>query len=197
MPRTPSRKPPWQIAPAAVEQAQTCIRAADMSARGASYAAIAAELGLSCALEAKKCAERGYGLAPGEDLRTGRRKAARQLDMLTEEFWAVYKDPGWATTVTGKLILVEDPVTHEEKPLADRQVMIAALNGLRAVNAEYRKLYGTDAPKQTVTISAASSLEEINAHIAKVKAEIAAAEAGDDGGDDGLGGVPALPAGRG
>jgi hypothetical protein len=196
--RAPARKGPWQITPAAAEQAQACIKAADMAARGARYADIAAELGLASPLEAKKCVIRGYSLAPGEDYRMGRRKAADELDLLRREFWKIVDDPGWATTVTGKLIVIADPETGIEGPVPDRQAKIAALNGLRAVNAEYRKLFGTDAPRQTVAIQASTSLDELQSHIARVKAEIAAAEAGelDQGPDDGAGPL-ALPAGSG
>lgn len=198
MPSRQPRKNPWAMSPRAAEQAQVCIRAADMAARGASFSQIAAELDLPSPHDARQCVLQGYVLAPGEDYRMGRRKAARQLDMMTRAFWDLHDHPGYAATVTGKLIEVTDPDTGETSYLEDKHVKVAALNGLRAVNAEYRKLYGTDAPRQTVAISAASSLEEIHAHIARVRAEIQAA--GDDPGygdddEDGDDGPPALPPG--
>jgi hypothetical protein len=179
------KRKPYQLSVMAEEQARLCIRAADMAARGETFTSIARELSLASPAEAKKCVEKAYSIAPGEDYRMGRRKAADELDALRREFWKIVDDPGPATTVTGKLVTVEDPVTGEEKTLEDKQAKIAALNGLRAVNAEYRKLFGSDAPRQTVTISAASSLDEIHAHIAKVRAEIEEAE-----------GPPALPPGE-
>lgn len=194
----PSRKNPWALTPLASEQAQVCLRAADMSARGQNYAAIAAELGLASPADAKKCVIKGYSIAPGEDYRTARRKAADELDLLRREYWKIVNDPGPATTVTGKLVTVTDHVTGEEKTLEDKQAKIAALNGLKGVHAEYRKLYGTDAPKQTVAIQASTSLDELNAHIARVKAEIAAAETGElDQPPDDDDGPLALPAGTG
>lgn len=196
----PGKPNPYALSPLATEQAQVCIRAADMAARGARFADIAAELSLASPAEAKKCVLKGYSLAPGEDYRMGRRKAADELDLLRREYWKIIDDPGYATTVTGKLVTITDPETGEEHHPEDKQVKIAALNGLKAVNAEYRKLYGTDAPKQTVAIQASTSLDELNAHIARVKAEIAAAEAGDGYGgppDDDDDGPLALPAGSG
>lgn len=168
---------PWQIAPLAAEKVQVCIRAADMSARGMKYAAIAAELGLPSAIDARKCAERGYSLAPGEDYQMARRKATRELDMVRERLWGIADDPGPATTVSGKPITVTDPDTGEQVHLPDKQVQIAALNGIRAVNAEYRKLYGTDAPKQTVSVHATAPLEDLQAAVAQMRAEVAQAEA--------------------
>lgn len=192
--RNPSKRNPWAIGPLAVEQVQICIRAADMCARGTSYATIAAELGLGSPLEAKKCAERGYGLAPGEDHRMARRKAASELDLLRRETWKILEDPGYATTVSGKMII--DPATKQ--PVEDRQVKIAAINTLRAINSEYRKLYGTDAPRQTVNVNATAPLEELQAAVARMRQEVEEAEAealreAQGGGDDDW--PPALPPG--
>lgn len=195
--RPPVKRKPWAIPAVAVEQMQTCFRAADMSAKGASWPAIAKELGLESALAARKCAERGYGLAPGEDYQMARRKAATELDMLRRESWKIIDDPGPMTTVSGALIL--DPETRE--PMEDRQAKIAAINSLRAINAEYRKLYGTDAPKLTASVSASAPLEDLQAAVIRMRAEVAAAEAEaaddpapDDDDDDG---PLALPAGTG
>ena len=201
----PPRKPPrpspaWKISPMSIEKAQTCIRAAELRARSMSFRDIAAELVLSSPAEAKKCAEVGYGLAPGEDLRMARRRAADELDEIRREAWKVVENPGYATTVTGKLVLIPDPETGEEKPQLDKQAVIAALNLLKAVNAEYRKLYGTDAPKRSLSV--VTSLEEVNAEIERVRAEIEEGERQtlldvQGAGDDDPGGPKALPPGRG
>jgi hypothetical protein len=177
----------------AEEQARTCIRAADMRARGASWTEIMHELNLLSPAEAKKTVEAGYGLAPGEDYRMGRRKCFDELNLLRREAWKILEDPGPATTVSGKVIT--DPLTG--MPVEDRQVKIAVINTLRAIDAEERKLGGYDAPKQTVTVTASSSLDEINAHIAKVRAEVEAAEAAalSDTLGDGGNWPPALPPG--
>ena len=194
--RKPSASTPaWRMSPMAVEKAQTCIRAAEMRARAASFRDIAAELGLSSPAEAKKCAEVGYGLAPGEDLRMARRRAADELDLIRREAWKVIDNPGYATTVTGKLVLVPDPETGEEKPQPDQMARIGAIRALTAVNAEYRKLFGTDAPKRSVSL--VTSVEEINAEAERVRAEIAEAQRqaalGDEDGE--AGGMRALPPG--
>lgn len=199
-PRKSSRpSPAWKMSPMSIEKAQTCIRAAELRARSMSFRDIAAELVLSSPAEAKKCAEAGYGLAPGEDLRMARRRAADELDEIRREAWKVVENPGWATTVTGKLILIPDPETGEEKPQLDRQATIAALNVLKGVNAEYRKLYGADAPKRSISL--VTSVEEVNAEIERVRAEIDERERqallDDQGPDDDPDGPRALPPGRG
>lgn len=203
MPAKPARKGPWQIPALQTENARICMRAADMDARGASPGEIAKALGLESAHEAAKCVEKGWSIGPpAANWQTARRKSARILDMLFDRFWGLADDPGPATTVAGKPIAITDPETGEQSYLPDKQVQIAALNGIRAVNAEYRKLYGTDAPRQSVNVNATAPLEDIQAAVLQMRAEVqqAEAEAGadhdwDDGGgeDDG---PPALPPGR-
>jgi hypothetical protein len=192
---------PWKIGPVGEERARICIRAAELRARAVPYKDIAAELGLDSPLAAKKCAETGYGLAPGEDLRMARRRAADELDLIRRDLWKVVDSPGFATTVTGKLVLVPDPDTGEELPQPDQQTRVSALNALRAVNAEYRKLYGTDAPRQTVSVVASAPLEELQAAVEAMRAEVAEAERqaqleAQRGPDDDGGGMRALPAGQ-
>jgi hypothetical protein len=167
---------PWLVPPSAEERVRLCIRAAELRARSMSYKDIQAELGLESALAAKKCAEVGYGLAPGEDLRMARRRAADELDEIRRELWKVVDNPGMATTVTGKLVLIPDPDTGEEKPQPDQMARTAALNAIRGVNAEYRKLHGTDAPRQTVSVVATAPLEELQAAVEHMRAEVAEAE---------------------
>lgn len=190
---------PWKIGPVGEERARLCIRAAELRARAVPYADIARELGLNSPLDAKKCAEVGYGLAPGEDLRMARRRAADELDLIRQELWKVIDNPGFATTVTGKLVLVPDE-TGEEKPQPDQAVRTGALNALKGVNAEYRKLHGTDAPRQTVSVVATAPLEELQAAVEKMRAEVAEAERqaameAYPPDDDDPGGMLALPAG--
>ena len=191
---------PWKVGPVAEERARVCIRAAELRARSATWKAIADELGLDSPMAAKKCAEVGFGLAPGEDLRMARRRAADELDLIRRELWNVIDNPGYATTVTGKLVLVPDAVTGEEKPQPDQMARTAALNALKAVNAEYRKLHGTDAPRQSVSVVASAPLEELQAAVESMRAEVAEAErqaARDALGPDDPGGMLALPSGRG
>jgi hypothetical protein len=184
--KTPARKGPWQIGPLAAEQARVCIMAADRRARGATWAEIAEEFSLASPAEAKKTVERGYSLAPGEDYHSGRRKCFDELNLIRREFHRIYENPGPATTVSGKIILDEDG-----NQIPDRQVQVAALNGIRAVNTEERRLGGYDAPRQTVTVSAHAPLEDLQAMVARAREELAQAEAlaGQDPG------YPALPPG--
>jgi hypothetical protein len=170
------RATPWLVPPSAEERVRICIRAAELRARAVSYKEIAAELGLESPLAAKKCAETGYGLAPGEDLRMARRRAADELDLIRQEAWKIIDNPGYATTVTGKLVLVPDPETGIDKPQPDQMARNAALNTLKGVNAEYRKLHGTDAPRQTVSVVATAPLEELQAAVEHMRAEVAEAE---------------------
>jgi hypothetical protein len=128
-----------------------------------------------------------------------RRRAADELDEIRRELWKVVDNPGMATTVTGKLVLIPDPDTGEEKPQPDQMARTAALNAIRGVNAEYRKLHGTDAPRQTVSVVATAPLEELQAAVEHMRAEVAEAErqAAMDAfkGPDDDGGMLALPAG--
>ena len=187
---------PWQMAAQSKENARLCIRAAEMRARGMKWAPIAAELGLDMPMDAKRCAEAAYGLVPAEDLRTGRRVAADELDELRRELWEVVRNPGPRTTPSGAVVI--NPDTGE--PYPDQAVKVSALNGLRAVNAAYRDLYGTDAPKQRMILNATASYEQIQAAIAQTRAEVEQAERealgtgrdDEDDDDDGLAGVPAL-----
>ena len=190
---------PWKIGPVGEERARICIRAAELRARSVSYRDIAKELGLDSPLAAKKCAETGYGLAPGEDLRMARRRAADELDLIRVEAWKIIDNPGYATTVTGKLVLVPGE-NGVEKPQMDQMARNAALNTLKGVNAEYRKLHGTDAPRQSVSVVATAPLEELQAAVEHMRAEVAEAErqaameAYPD--DDGPGEMRALPPGQ-
>lgn len=68
-PQDPSE---YHFGPVEAEGARLCIRAAELCAAGRAYADIATELGLDSPLEAKRCAEVGFSLAPGEDLRMRR-----------------------------------------------------------------------------------------------------------------------------
>ena len=163
---------PWNIPRAAEENARTCIRAAEMRARGASWAEIQAELGLETQKAARLCAEKGYGLAPGEDLRIARRRAAGRTGPARRELWKDIEGPGPVITVSGKI--VRDPETKE--PLKDRRIRIDAINALRGVSDAYRKLYGTDAPRQSVSIVASARLEDLQAAIEQMRAEVAEAE---------------------
>ena len=129
-----------------------------------------------------------------------RRRAADELDLIRREAWKIIDNPGYATTVTGKLVLVPDPVTGEELPQPDQMARNAALNTLKGVNAEYRKLHGTDAPRQTVSVVASAPLEELQAAVEAMRAEVAEAERiaameAMQGPDDDGDGPLALPAG--
>ena len=84
---------PWKIGPVGEERARICIRAAELRARSVSYRDIAKELGLDSPLAAKKCAETGYGLAPGEDLRMARRRAADELDLIRRRGMEDHREP--------------------------------------------------------------------------------------------------------
>ena len=72
-PQDPSE---YHFGPVEAEGARLCIRAAQLRAEGRPYEAIAVELGFESRVHAKKCAEVGFSLAPGEDLQTWRRLAA-------------------------------------------------------------------------------------------------------------------------
>jgi len=149
-----------------------CIRAAELRAKSWTYAKIADELGLDTPMAAKKCAETGYGLAPGEDLRMARRRAAEELDLIRRGLWEVVDSPGIKFAANGEIIV--DPSTG--KAAEDQEARTGALRALIAANKEYRTLFGTDAPKLTASMVATGSVEDIQAQIAAVKREIEESE---------------------
>lgn len=161
---------PWRIGPSATERARICIQAAEMRARSVPYNKIAERLGLENGQAAKKCAEAGFGLAPGEDLRMARRVSAARLDQIATGLWDTYDDPGPMVNVGG---IVRD---HNGEPVLDRNARVAALRGLIEVDKEYRKLHGADAPRQSVSVVATAPLEEIQAAVERMRAEVAQAE---------------------
>lgn len=184
-------KTPWRLAKTHQDRARLCIRAAEMRSKGGTYAHISEVLGMDSPQAAKKCAEVGYGLAPGDDLRVGRRRAAEELDMMRRKLWELIDGTYYKVAANGSVAM--DPVTG--KPLKDVDAIVAALRALTEVNKQYRLLLGTDAPKLSASMVATGSLEDIQARIAATRAEIEQAER--EGGDDGLGGVLALAAGPG
>jgi hypothetical protein len=149
-----------------------CIRAAEMRSKGRTYVMIAEALGMDSPVTAKRCAEVGYGLAPGDDLRTGRRRAAEELDMMRRKLWDIADGTYLKVSANGTVVL--DPKTGE--PLEDPDAVIQALRALAEVNKHYRTLLGTDAPKLSASVNATGSVEDIRAAIEATRREIEQAE---------------------
>lgn len=181
-------KTPWRLARTQADRARLCIRAAEMRSKGRTYAQIATALGMDTPIDAKKCAEVGYGLAPGDDLRTGRRRAADELDMVRRKLWDVIDGTYYKVAANGTVVL--DPRTGE--PLQDVDAIVNALRVLTEVNKNYRTLMGTDAPKLSASMVATGSLEDIRAQIEATRAELEQAER-EAGRGTGDGELPALP----
>lgn len=165
-------KTPWRLPKMQADRARLCIRAAEMRSKGQTYGKIAELLGIPDAMAAKKCAEVGYGLAPGDDLRTGRRRAAEELDMMRRKLWDIADGTYYKVAANGTVVL--DPATGN--PLQDPDAIINALRALAEVNKHYRTLLGTDAPKLSANLSATGSLEDIRAAIEATRAELEHAE---------------------
>ena len=165
-------KTPWRLPKMQADRARLCIRAAEMRSKGQTYGKIAELLGIPDAVAAKRCAEVGYGLAPGDDLRTGRRRAAEELDMMRRKLWDIADGTYYKVAANGTVVL--DPATG--KPLQDPDAIINALRALAEVNKHYRTLLGTDAPKLSANLSATGSLEDIRAAIEATRAELEQAE---------------------
>lgn len=161
---------PWRIGPAATERVRICIRAAELRAKSVGYVKIAELLGLENGQAAKKCAEAGFGLAPGEDLRMARRVSAARLDQIMARLWETAENPGPLVNQAG---IIRD---NAGQPIEDRNARIAALRGLIEADKEYRKLHGADAPRQSVSVVATAPLEEIQAAVERMRAEVAQAE---------------------
>ena len=165
-------KTPWRLPKMQADRARLCIRAAEMRSKGQTYGKIAELLGIPDAVAAKRCAEVGYGLAPGDDLRTGRRRAAEELDMMRRKLWDIADGTYYKVAANGTVVL--DPATGS--PLQDPDAIINALRALAEVNKHYRTLLGTDAPKLSANLSATGSLEDIRAAIEATRAELEQAE---------------------
>jgi len=174
--------------PASVRaKVQLCIRAAELRVRHARFVEIARELGLPDAATARRAVEEGLALVPSEDVRAVRRLAADELHAVGRSAWGLVDDPGPATTVSGKVII--DPGSGE--PYPDNSVRVAALGKILEVNKELRKLHGADAPKQSMSVVASMSAEEIRSVAAQVMAQARDAEREVTG----FGGPAELPAG--
>jgi len=173
---------PARISDTAQEKVRLCILAARLRTRRMKFTDIATELGFASPEAAKQAVNMGLALVPVEDLGMARREAAEELDEMTRGAWVVIDSPGYATTVSGKLII--DPETG--RPMPDRQAEIAARRLLLAIHMERRKLLGVDAPKQSISFT--GSIEDLRAEVERKERELAAVERG--------GAVPVLP-GRG
>jgi len=178
-------KTPWRIPKMQEDRARLCIRAAEMRSKGRTYVQIAEALGLDNAIAAKRCTEVGYGLAPGDDLRTGRRRAAEELDMMRRKLWDVIDGKHYKVAANGTVPL--NP--HTGEPLEDPDAVVAAIRALAEVNKHYRTLLGTDAPKLSASMIATGSLEDIRAQIEETRRELERAEREAGDGDA----LPALP----
>lgn len=159
-------KAPWRLGKASEDRARLCIRAAELRTRGTRFDVIAAELGLDSAMTAKRCAEVGYGLAPGDDLRLGRRRAADEIDLIRVKAWEVYDNPGYKISGNGTIIRDETG-----KPMPDQEIRNQALRLLTDLNKHYRTLLGTDAPRTSLVATA--GVDEIRAQIEATRAELA------------------------
>ena len=83
----------------------------------------------------------------------------------------------------------------------DQVALIAALNILKGVNAEYRKLLRCRCAEESVACRMATPVEEVNAEMERIRAEMANGSGrhawSDQGPDDDPDGPRALPPGRG
>jgi len=158
--------------PAVLMDVQRCIRAAELRAQHWTFPRIAAELGFSSARAAQDAVRHGLRAVPAEDVREVRRMAADELHKVARSALGIIDDPGPLTSATGKVIVDEET----GRPFPDQQARTAALRTLLDVNRELRKLYGADAPKQSVSMFAALSADEIRAMAAQVHSEALSAE---------------------
>lgn len=158
---------PWKVSDQARENVQICIRCAERRVKGATWKDIAIAEGLDSPMAAKKCIDVGLQLIPSEDVRSVRRMAAMRLDKVIETAFRIVDNPGMRTTVSGKLVL--DPATGQ--PMPDEAIRNAALKTILDADVQYRKLFGADAPKQSVNFLAALSSDELRAIVEQKRAE--------------------------
>lgn len=165
-------EPGQEIEPAAKKKLTPGeIRARDaqiiaMDARGVPDRVIAKKFGMAVS-SVHKAIHRTWALVVEEDVGTSRRKAAYQLRDILEEHWKLYKKEAWKTSPSGKQLY--SPVTG--KPLVDVVAKATILRQLLEVNAEYRKLYGSDAPRKKLTVTATAPDPEIMRELEELRRE--------------------------
>jgi hypothetical protein len=106
-----------RITPEELERARLCVRAATMRAAAVPYADIARELGLESAMAAKRCAEVGFEMAPAEDLRVARERAAAQLEAFRKKLFGPDDDDGLAGIPAIPVAPPHSPQTGASVPL--------------------------------------------------------------------------------
>ena len=151
---------------------QLCIRALEMRSRHVPFVKIADTLGLANARAAQEAVKIGLHVTPAEDVRDVRRMCADELHEMAAAALADEENPGPLTSATGKIII--DETTGE--PYQDVQARIAARRQRIDINKEIRKIYGADAPKQSVNWHQVLSSDEILALAAQMTTEAISAE---------------------
>lgn len=149
------------------ERARVCVEAAGLKSRGWSYRRIASHFGWSSPAAAHKAVQLGLSLIPSEDLHSVRRGQALVLDDVVERCYEIIGDPG--PLVSQGKIIWRDEGAGDYFP--DAMARIRALEALLKASGEIRKLHGADAAKRTMSIVASLPEAEIEAEIARLKAQ--------------------------
>jgi hypothetical protein len=127
------------------ETAQRDAQAANLRAEGRTFQAIANELGYSDKTNARQGVRRALReivQGPAEKLLA---LHMERLETLFEEAVEV-SERDHVVVSHGKVIMMVDPETGEEKPLIDSGPKLAALREARATLESFRKLTGLDQP---------------------------------------------------
>jgi hypothetical protein len=136
---------------------------------GWSLRAIAAELGISVTQVQKDYKKALADDLPPETVAEARRVALDELDWRRREVLKILRTTHYAHSF-GKVIMLPDPATGEDRPLEDSGPKLAALRELGVIERDRRDIIGFKAPNRATLTVITEDL--VDAEIARLEAEL-------------------------